>query len=486
MHSSRLSNDITRKSFWAQRLQTVEAAPDAPLFFDKLDGTPSTLKPAAVGLEGYARTKAVMAVDASNLQEAASMHNLSEDTIVLTAWAILLRAYAGEDGAVSFGVCLDREQAAWLSTMAMVGDDSLLSVMRAAEQDMKLTLSHTLPFHSLGAFAETTGFGTIASAVYIHSWRSRFPEMHLPSMATAFVNIAQGTMVHLYLSFRKDVMSPERAQSVIDNYAHVINILTLKLRSVGRFDADDLFVKTIDTVSRNDYSRIVEFSAPLPLKLEDCVHDLILAKCAKPENANRVAVAAWDGSFTYAELAQQAFRLAGVIASKAHQLNARADGKQLFVPFFLSKSKWTPVAILATLAAGGACVPLEPSHPAARRNDILGQLQAPIVLTNKSLHQTLAKSLDQQTPVRHLICVDGDEKPSVSVPLPYVQPDHLCYVIFTSGSTGSPKGVKWQHSTLATSVWEHGREFHMNEDTRVLQYASHVFDVSVVELVTPL
>ncbi|KAL2165883.1 hypothetical protein VTG60DRAFT_3685 [Thermothelomyces hinnuleus] len=180
MHSSRLSNDITRKSFWAQRLQTVEAAPDAPLFFDKLDGTPSTIKPATVGLDGYARTKAVMAVDASNLQEAASMHNLSEDTLVLTAWAILLRAYAGEDGPVSFGVCLDREQAAWLSTMAMTGDDGLLSVMRAAEQDMKLTMSHTLPFHSLGAFAETTGFGTIASAVYIHSWKSRFPEMHLP------------------------------------------------------------------------------------------------------------------------------------------------------------------------------------------------------------------------------------------------------------------------------------------------------------------
>ncbi|KAK4246306.1 non-ribosomal peptide synthetase [Corynascus novoguineensis] len=486
MHSSRLSNDITRKSFWAQRLQTIEAAPDAPLFFDRIDGTPSTLKPAAVGLDGYSRTKAVMAVDASNLQEAASMHNLSEDTLVLTAWAILLRAYAGEDGPVSFGVCLDREQAAWLSTMAMSGDDGLLSVMRAAEQDMKLTMGHTLPFHSLGAFAEGTGFGTIASAVYIHSWKSRFPEMHLPSMATAFVNIAQGTMVHLHLSFRKDAMSLERAQSVIDNYAHVINVLTLKLRSVGRLDADELFVKTIDTVSRNDYNRIVEFSAPLPLKLDDCVHDLILAKCAKPENASRVAVTAWDGSFTYAELAKQAFRLAAVIASKAHQLNTRAEGKQLFVPFFLTKSKWTPVAILATLAAGGACVPLEPSHPAARRNDILGQLQAPIVLTNKALQQTLAKGLDEQTPVRHLVCVDGDEKPSANVPLPYVQPDNLCWVIFTSGSTGSPKGVKWQHSTLATSVWEHGREFHMNESTRVLQFASHVFDVSVVELVTPL
>jgi amino acid adenylation domain-containing protein/non-ribosomal peptide synthase protein (TIGR01720 family) len=306
-------------------------------------------------------------------------------------------------------------------------------------------------------------------------------------MATAFVNVAEGTMVHVHLSYRKNALSEKRAQSVVDNFAHVLNVLTLKLRGVGRFDADGLLVNAIETVSRNDYNRIVEFSAPLPLKLDDCVHDLVLTKCSKPENAGRVAVAAWDGSFTYAELAQHAFRLAGVIASAAHQLNARVDGRQLFVPFFLTKSKWTPVAILAILAAGGAAVPLEPSHPAARRNDILGQLNSPIVLSNTTLRQTLADSLAPQTPVRYIMCVDSqDQSPFPPVPLPFVQPDALCWIIFTSGSTGTAKGVKWQHSALATSAWEHGREFHMNERTRVLQFASHVFDVSVVELVTPL
>ncbi|KAK4126781.1 non-ribosomal peptide synthetase [Parathielavia appendiculata] len=487
MHSSRLSNDITRKAFWVQRLQVVEAAPDGPLFFDKLETTPSNHTPLAVGPEGYARTKAVMAVDTSNLQEAASMHHLSEDTLILAAWTILLRSYSGEDAPVSFGVCLDRERAAWLSTMSLAGNDSLLSAMRAAEQDMKLTMSHTLTFHSLGAFAEAANYRTIGTAVYVHSFRSKFPKMHLPSMATVFVNVAQGTMVHVHLCFRKDVLSEARAASVIDNFAHVLNVLTLKLRCVAQFDADHLLVNTIDTVSRNDYNRIVEFSAPLPLRLDDCVHDLVLTKCAKPDNAGRVAVAAWDGSFTYGELAQHVLRLASVIASAAHQLNARAEGRKLLVPFFLTKSKWTPVAILAILAAGGACVPLEPSHPAARRNDILSQLNSPIVLSNMTLRQTLADSLSLQTPVRYILCVDSvDQSSFPAVALPYVQPEDLCWIIFTSGSTGSPKGVKWQHNALATNIWEHGREFHMNDRSRVLQFASHVFDISVFELVTPL
>ncbi|KAK3987251.1 non-ribosomal peptide synthetase [Cladorrhinum sp. PSN332] len=480
-HSPRMSNDITRKSFWTQRLQAVEASSSGQSFFDQPGGA-----------ESYARTKAVNAVDANNLKQAASMHGLSEDTIIVAAWAVLLRSYAGEDGSVSFGVCLDREQTAWLSTMAMSSDDKLLSMMRVAEQDMKLTLDHTLTFHSLGAFSEGTGFSEIATAVYIHSWKSRFPDMHLPSKATAFVNVMEGTMVHVHLSYRKDVLSTQQAQSVTDNFAHTLNALTAKLRVIGKHDADEVFVKSIDTVSRNDYSRIVEFSSALPQKLNDCVHNLILTRCNKPENSHRLAVSAWDGDFTYAELAKQALRLAGMITSAAHQIDVPIDGRQIFVPFYLTKSKWTPVAILAILAAGGACVPLEPSHPAARRNDILAQVNAPIVLTNSSFRDALAQTLAPETSVKHIICVDRVEvghsisTSSPSVPLPYVKPDALCYVIFTSGSTGSPKGVKWQHSALATSTWEHGREFHMNERSRVLQFASHVFDVSVVELVTPL
>lgn len=315
------------------------------------------------------------------------------------------------------------------------------------------------------------------------------------SKATAFVNVMEGTMVHVHLSYRKDALSTQRAQSVADNFAHALNTLTARLRVTGKHDTEDVLVKSIETISRNDYSRIVEFSSPLPAKLDDCVHDLILTRCNKPEYSRRLAVSAWDGDFTYAELARQALRLAGLITSAAHQIDVPLDGKQIFVPFYLSKSKWTPVTILAILAAGGACVPLEPSHPAARRNDILAQVNAPIVLTNSSLYAALAQTLAPQTSVKHIICVDqleggasstSSSSDSTAAPLPYVQPDALCYVIFTSGSTGSPKGVKWQHSALATSMWEHGREFHMNERSRVLQFASHVFDVSVVELVTPL
>lgn len=172
MHKSSLSTDITRKSFWAQRIQAVESGPATPIFSDQAAGSQAA--------DAYGQTAAVMAVNSGDLQVAAVMHRVSPDTIILAAWAVLLRAYAGEDGPVNFGACLDREQAAWLFAMTVSGDERLLSAMRAAEEEKKLMLSHSLTFESLAAFAEGTGYGDIATAVYIHSGKPTSPDMHFP------------------------------------------------------------------------------------------------------------------------------------------------------------------------------------------------------------------------------------------------------------------------------------------------------------------
>ncbi len=156
-------------------------------------------------------------------------------------------------------------------------------------------------------------------------------------------------MVHVHLTFRTDLVSLERAQSVVDNFAHVLNTVVIRL-STARLNIDELMVRDIDTTSRSDYNRIVKFSAPITLKLDDCVHELIFTRCTKPEHADKQAVAAWDGSFTYAELFQHAMRLAGAIVDAANRVQQDGRNDPLFVPFYLTKSKWY-VCLLACLAA---------------------------------------------------------------------------------------------------------------------------------------
>jgi hypothetical protein len=175
-----MSVDITKKSFWAQRLQSEENNPATTFFFDKTPSSTSALSVNDMPSHGYAKTTPAMGVNPSELKVAAVMHYLSADSLVMAAWAILCRSYAGEDGPVNFGACIDGERAAWLFAMAVSGEDRLLGAVRAAEEERKLVVDHSLMFESLQAFAEGTGHGSLSTAVYIHSGKPKNPEMHHP------------------------------------------------------------------------------------------------------------------------------------------------------------------------------------------------------------------------------------------------------------------------------------------------------------------
>lgn len=97
------------------------------------------------------------------------------------------------------------------------------------------------------------------------------------------------------------------------------------------------------------------------------------------------------------------------------------------------------MAMLAVLKAGGAFVPLDPTHPAARLQSLVRSVQARIMLCSRNHAE------DLRVVVEHLIPLDNDTWEERSIPrgdvslLTEVKGYNAAYVIFTSGSTGEPK-----------------------------------------------
>ncbi|MCZ7672444.1 MAG: AMP-binding protein [Chloroflexi bacterium] len=151
-----------------------------------------------------------------------------------------------------------------------------------------------------------------------------------------------------------------------------------------------------------------------------------------------------------------------------------------FVAVALERSAEMLIGLLGIWKAGGAYLPLDPSYPAQRLQFMLGDAEAPILLTQSSLVDSLP---DHNA---HILCLDTDwdtiaQQPE-TMPESRVTGDHLAYIIYTSGSTGRPKGVQIRHQALANLLTGMKDDPGITPDDKLLAITTLSFDIATVEL----
>lgn len=207
-----------------------------------------------------------------------------------------------------------------------------------------------------------------------------------------------------------------------------------------------------------------------------CVHDLFAAQAAATPKAT--AVICGNESLTYEELNWRANQL-------AHHLKFLGAGPDRLVAISMERSLDMFIALLGTLKAGAAYVPLDPSFPAERLQFMLDDSKASLLLTRSADRQKLGElpahvraiCLDDW----RLISEERDDNPGVSV-----SPENLAYVIYTSGSTGWPKGVQIPHRAVVNFLTSMRREPGLTAADTLLSVTSISFDIAGLEIFLPL
>lgn len=219
-----------------------------------------------------------------------------------------------------------------------------------------------------------------------------------------------------------------------------------------------------------------------------CVHELFAEQAARTPDA--VAVVFENRSLTYRELQARVERLAA-------RLRRLGIGPDRFVGIHLERSENLVVAVMATLQAGGAYLPLDPNYPDERIAFMIADAAAPVIVTERETRDRLPQS------PAVLLEIDGDapegevaaEATTSGGLASAASPDNLAYVIYTSGSTGKPKGVMVEHRNAVNFfVGMDERIFGRNPDGSIgdrtpgtwLAVTSLSFDIHVLELLWTL
>ncbi len=415
-------------------------------------------------------------------------------TVLLTAFKILLRRYAGETDIIVGTPISGRSQTEtenliglFVNTLVLrtdlSGDPDFTETLRRVNEVLLAAYEHQeVPFEKLvEELQPERDLSRMPLFQVMFAFQNvPMPSQELPEVSLKLLDVDIGTAkfdlalnltesfdcLNGYFEYNTDLFKPSTIADLSEHFQTLLqSIVANPHRSIV----------ALPLLTETEQHRLLsEWNDTVKEYPTVCIHELFEEQVDRTPEA--VAVIFEDERLSYRELNSRANHL----AQRLQLLGVRPE---LLVGILMERSVEMVVSLLGVLKAGGAYVPLDPDYPAARLSFMLADSHISVLLTQTHLAERLP-SHDVQ-----VVCVDRDGGTVVeenTIVESQVSPQNLAYVIYTSGSTGQPKGMMLPHKGVVNCLLWMQDTFQLSDADRVMLKASLSFDASVWELFWPL
>ncbi|NYZ69955.1 AMP-binding protein, partial [Endozoicomonas sp. SM1973] len=432
------------------------------------------------------------------LQALARTAQVSLNTVLQGAWALLLSHYSGDTDVV-FGYTRSGRPTSLPSSEAMIGlfitslpmrvqvpYQQTVSLMDWLKGLHQVQPSHEqyghMPLVEIQQLSEVPADQALFESLLIFenypidesvvSADNRFIVEETDTVDRTSYPLSLTVIPGNQMLFRFEYLTERFSEATVKQLSgHLENLLR------GMLTGLEKPVSELTPLSREEQASIIAVGqAQHQAVAQACIHELFEQQVAT--TPDQVALVFEDQSLTYAQLNSQANQL-------AHYLIQQGVKPDSLVGICLDRSPAVIVAMLATLKAGGAYVPLDPTYPTSRLAYMVADSQVQVILS-QAPHQ--AQFVDSAVPVVDVkdpafqSRLDGLSNENPCPKTLGLQPDHLAYIIYTSGSTGKPKGVMIEHRTLVSHIETIKPAYGITSHDRVLQFSNLGFDASVEQV----
>ncbi|MFJ9449147.1 amino acid adenylation domain-containing protein [Herbaspirillum sp. NPDC101397] len=272
------------------------------------------------------------------------------------------------------------------------------------------------------------------------------------------------------MEYAADIIAPALAERIAAGFVHLLDAL------LAQPDAPPLSHSLLDAQARTllmqfGRARRVLPPATRPLRL----HDLLRASAQR--NGDAAALATPEGEVSYRQLDD----LAGAFAQSLRAAGLNPGAR---IALIGERSVGLIAALLGISKAGCIFVPIDPTYPAPRIEQML--LDAEVALVVGDCPAAWDEARWMRLPA--LRDLPSAQEPDEAGHGDIADTDFAATacIIFTSGSTGRPKGVALAHHALCRLASSAVEEFSVQQDSRILQLAAFGFDVAVSDIVFAL